>query len=143
MSQDTAAQPASHTLAMAQTIYAAFGYDPAGAVTSPRGQPMGAWRHALKAANDLHAASLAPWPDIASAPLDGTVVDLSRDGERLLDFSWNAEHLRWEKKVGYPTRTIVLTTPPTHWMPCRRRQGACRLKPPGRLIALAKFHKMW
>ncbi|MEZ2410748.1 hypothetical protein AB6806_28550 [Bosea sp. RCC_152_1] len=102
---------------MAQIIYAAFGDSFAGAMTDIHGKPMGAWRDALKAANDLQAASLAPWRDIASAPLDGTVIGLSRDGERLLDFSWSVEQQRWEKKVGYPTRTIVLTTAPTHWMP--------------------------
>lgn len=117
MSQETPVQPTGQTVAIAQIIYAAFGYDPAGAMISPRGQPLGAWRNALKAANDLQEGPLAPWRDIASAPLDGTVVDLWRDGERLLEFSWNVEQQRWEKKVGYPTRTAVLTTAPTHWMP--------------------------
>lgn len=117
MTQTAMTNATSQTLAMAQIIHAAFGYDPAGAVTSPKGQPLGAWRHALKAAKGLQEASLSPWREIASAPLDGTVVDLWRDGERLLDFSWSVEQRRWEKKVGYPTRTIVLTTPPTHWMP--------------------------
>ncbi len=108
---------ASHTVAMAQTIYAAFGYDPAGAVTSPKGQPLGAWRHALKAAKGLQDASLAPWRDIGSAPTDGTPVDLWRDGERMTEFHWNAGMARWEKQVGYPARTIALTATPTHWMP--------------------------
>ena len=106
MSQNTATQPSSYTTALAQIIFDAIGQD-----------YVGAWRDALKAANDLQAASLAPWRDIGRAPLDGTVVDLWRDGERLLDFSWSVDQQRWEKKVGYPTRTIVLTTPPTHWMP--------------------------
>ncbi len=57
------------------------------------------------------------WQVLSSAPLDGTPVDLWRDGERLLEFRWNVDQKRWEKKVGYPARTIVLTDAPTHWMP--------------------------
>lgn len=106
MSQDTAVQTDARTDAIAQIIFATINCN-----------YTGAWRDSLNAAKAIEAASLPTWRDIASAPRDGTVVDLWRDGERLLDFSWSVEQQRWEKKVGYPTRTIVLTTPPTHWMP--------------------------
>jgi len=117
MTKAAMTNPTSHTAAMAQTIYAAFGYEYAGAMTDIKGQPMGAWRNALQAATDLQEASLAPWRDIARAPTDGTPVDLWRDGERMTDFHWNAGMARWEKQVGYPARTIALTATPTHWMP--------------------------
>ncbi|MFC5505311.1 hypothetical protein [Bosea massiliensis] len=76
-----------------------------------------AWQDSLNAARTIQAASLPSWRDIASAPLDGTPVDLWRDGERLIEFHWNVDQRRWEKKVGYPAKTIVLTQAPTHWMP--------------------------
>lgn len=105
MSQDTAGPSAGQTHAIAEIIFSALG------------RQHGSWNDALNAAVAIQAASLPSWRDIASAPLDGTPVDLWRDGERLIEFHWNVDQKRWEKKVGYPTKTIVLTTPPTHWMP--------------------------
>ncbi len=104
MSQVTAALPAGQTHTIAEIIFAALGKQP------------GSWDDALSAASAIQAASLPAWLDIASAPLDGTPVDLWRDGERLIEFHWNVDQKRWEKKVGYPARTIVLTEAPTHWM---------------------------
>lgn len=105
MLQDTAAPPTGQTAAIAEIIFAALDKQP------------GSWNDAVSAANAILTASLSPWRDIATAPLDGTPVDLWRDGERLLEFHWNVDQKRWEKKVGYPATTIVLTEPPTHWMP--------------------------
>jgi hypothetical protein len=106
MSQDTVVPVDARTDAIAHIIFRAM-----------KVKYFGSWRDAKKVATQIQSASLPSWRDIASAPLDGTPVDLWRDGERLIEFHWNVDQKRWEKKVGYPARTIVLTEAPTHWMP--------------------------
>lgn len=107
MSRDTAVQVDVRTDAIARIIFQVM-----------RVKYFGSWRDARKVATQIQSSSLPSlWLDIATAPLDGTPVDLWRDGERLLEFHWNVDQKRWEKKVGYPATTIVLTEPPTHWMP--------------------------
>ncbi|PZR93574.1 MAG: hypothetical protein DI537_10695 [Stutzerimonas stutzeri] len=107
MSQTNAAQQPLQVEAAARIIFGAMS-----------NQYVGAWRDAQNAARELLSNALAPaWQDISNAPLDGSPVDLWRDGERLIGFSWNVERKCWQKKVGYPAKTVVLTEPPTHWMP--------------------------
>jgi len=54
------------------------------------------------------------WLPIAEHDGSSDPVDVWRDGERFTDFS--LVNGRWQRKVGYPTVTQVLTTPPTHFL---------------------------
>lgn len=67
----------------------------------------------------LHAVNRQGWIDIdrAAPPEDDTPCDVWHEGERKTDFIWSAERQRWEKDVGYPTRTIVLLGRVSHWRP--------------------------
>lgn len=55
------------------------------------------------------------WLPIESAPKDGTAVDLLVNGGRWPDYAWNEKRGAWTKEIGYPTRTSVLTTKPSHY----------------------------
>lgn len=58
------------------------------------------------------------WQPIETAPKDGSPVDLWRNGERLIDFSWRSGPVSgWTKEHGYPRVTTILTAQPSHWMP--------------------------
>lgn len=57
------------------------------------------------------------WRPIDTAPLDGTEVDLWRDGERLTNWRFNARRHGWSQEVGYPVVTVYLIKQPSHWMP--------------------------
>lgn len=64
-------------------------------------------------------ATLTGWHAIASAPKDGTKVDLFVPGRgRLTDFHYRTTGLSgWAREEGYPVVTRVLLEKPTHWMP--------------------------
>jgi hypothetical protein len=66
------------------------------------------------------------WRPIETAPRDGTPVDLLIGGERWPEYSWSERHNAWTKEVGYPTRTSVIMTKPTHYfvVPAPPAQGA-------------------
>lgn len=49
-------------------------------------------------------------------PTTGVPVDLWRDGERLTDFALD-ERGYWTRKEGYPAKTRVLMSAPSHWRP--------------------------
>lgn len=73
--------------------------------------------HKSKFSDDLRAALKGYlWEPIADAPQDGTVLDLWRDGERLIGYRWSERHNSWIKEHGYPVTTNVLTKQPTHFM---------------------------
>lgn len=55
------------------------------------------------------------WQAIDSAP-SSVVVDLFRDGERLVGFQFDPVREHWWRYYGYPAVTQILTKPPTHWM---------------------------
>jgi hypothetical protein len=84
------------------------------------GAPCGGWALSGldKAAEVIEAAaSVLLWRPIDCAPLDGTVVDLWRDGERLTGWWWSQTRKTWITHSGFPVVTVCLTSPPTHWMP--------------------------
>lgn len=73
------------------------------------------------------ALKCASWQPAAEAPRDGTVVDLWRDGERLIGYRWSDKHKSWIKEHGYPVSTNVLTKQPSHFMlppPAPREEAA-------------------
>lgn len=55
------------------------------------------------------------WLPIESAPKDGTSVDLLVNGDRWPDYAWNEKRGAWTRELGWPTRTSVLTTKPSHY----------------------------
>ncbi|TCS14575.1 hypothetical protein [Caulobacter sp. BK020] len=66
--------------------------------------------------NALEDAQVA-WRTIDSAPQDGTVIDLWRDGERLVGYWWSQTHKTWITQAGLlAVVTICLTSEPSHWM---------------------------
>lgn len=54
------------------------------------------------------------WRPIAEHDGSSDPVDVWRDGERFIDFA--LINGRWQREVGYPSVTQVLTTPPTHFL---------------------------
>lgn len=54
------------------------------------------------------------WQPIEDHDGSDTPVDLWRDGERLIDFSFGKRG--WTKTHGYPAVTTVLGSPPSHFM---------------------------
>lgn len=57
------------------------------------------------------------WRTMASAPLDGSPVDLWADGERYPDHYWSEPHSAWcvQRWMGKHEIVIVRTITPTHW----------------------------
>lgn len=62
---------------------------------------------------------MSGWRPIAEHDGSEGPFDLWRDGERLTDFRWRTRGLApcWQKEVGYPSRTLILTEQPSHFMP--------------------------
>ncbi len=63
------------------------------------------------------------WRDIATAPKDGTIIDLWSGDKRYADYGWNAAHDAWVRteRMWRGSHTVnarrFLTDPASHWMP--------------------------
>jgi len=74
------------------------------------------WIEATQPERLLPLLAQAHWQTIDKAPLDGTEVDLWRNGQRLVGYWWDIKRQAWVTEYGYPVVTNVLTSPPSHFM---------------------------